>query len=650
MNEPAYRFGEFHLIPVRRELWRSGQRLTVQPKVFDTLVYLIQHRDRAVGRDELISAVWGRPDLTDNLLCQIVGRTRQLVGDTGEEQHSILTVPRFGYRWVRDVEMSSAEPEQVISPRPGPAKQWPRWAAATMALSVLCSVGFISQASKSGSHVETPIVATTIDARLANLRAALKHDRLDQARAIFLTFSDPDRARPDVRFEAAELAVKEGRYGDALNAYTALQADAGKNDALLAGKAAAGAGWSEFAQGQDHYPVAKQHYAHAIDLLRPLDGQEAQRALGQVWSRLGGLHTNLGEFDDATRAYAAARTALEGAGDGSALGGLENNIGLMFTYQFRYTDALPRLQRAADLCAKADDVTGELAARRNLVNLQLGMLQSAEALTSEPRLHELRDRLGDPVEASHLDLLRAGVLMANGRLSDAEVVLNALAGRPAPSDPQLAAVRDIVASELAFDRANWKEAAGHMQRALSSKWYASDSGLATLVRWRLIEALRELGDMPGLVKAAEASAEQGRANPDAPDIALYAALARGEAAAAQGDAAKAKAEFEQALAHADRNRSPYGSVQAYAAYTRFLVQHGDSTEARAIAERLDDWAKQDFTASLVQLNVYHAIGSTAWSAALVRTRRLAGERVIPAVLATPPSPVGASDTRMAATE
>lgn len=56
MNEPTYVFGTYRLAPARRELFDGDRLLTVQPRVFDTLTYLLQHRDRAVGRDELIAA------------------------------------------------------------------------------------------------------------------------------------------------------------------------------------------------------------------------------------------------------------------------------------------------------------------------------------------------------------------------------------------------------------------------------------------------------------------------------------------------------------------------------------------------------------------------------------------------------------------
>src|SRR5690606_8366402 len=66
---------------------------------FECLDYLLRHRDRAVGRDELVEVVFARSDVSDAQLAQIILRTRRAVGDDGHRQHSVRTVPRFGFRW-----------------------------------------------------------------------------------------------------------------------------------------------------------------------------------------------------------------------------------------------------------------------------------------------------------------------------------------------------------------------------------------------------------------------------------------------------------------------------------------------------------------------------------------------------------------------
>ena len=97
---PSYRFDRYELLPEARRLIHDGHDLAVGLRVFDVITYLVENRERAIGRDELISAVWGRVDAGDALLAQAVLKARRAFGDDGNAQHHIRTVPRFGYQWV----------------------------------------------------------------------------------------------------------------------------------------------------------------------------------------------------------------------------------------------------------------------------------------------------------------------------------------------------------------------------------------------------------------------------------------------------------------------------------------------------------------------------------------------------------------------
>lgn len=112
----TYRFAGIQIDPLARELRRHGELVALSPKVFDCLIYLIEHRDRAVGRDELIAAVWGKADVSDTLLGQTLLKARRTVGDDGSGQHAIRTIPRFGYRWVGEIEVEAQSPPTVEVP------------------------------------------------------------------------------------------------------------------------------------------------------------------------------------------------------------------------------------------------------------------------------------------------------------------------------------------------------------------------------------------------------------------------------------------------------------------------------------------------------------------------------------------------------
>ncbi len=114
-----YLFRTFRLDPAAREL-HDGDDLVVLPaSALDCLVYLVEHRERAVGRDELISAVWGRTDVADTLLAQTILRVRRALGDSGSDG-AIRTIARFGYRWIEETrevgEANVAASPTVVAP------------------------------------------------------------------------------------------------------------------------------------------------------------------------------------------------------------------------------------------------------------------------------------------------------------------------------------------------------------------------------------------------------------------------------------------------------------------------------------------------------------------------------------------------------
>ncbi|HKU97484.1 MAG TPA: winged helix-turn-helix domain-containing protein, partial [Vineibacter sp.] len=98
-----YRFGDCVLDHRQRALRRDGKPVTVEPQVFDLLRVLVEHRDRVVGRDELIDAVWGGRIVSDATVDSRVSAARRAIGDSGTAQSMIRTLPRRGFRFVATV-------------------------------------------------------------------------------------------------------------------------------------------------------------------------------------------------------------------------------------------------------------------------------------------------------------------------------------------------------------------------------------------------------------------------------------------------------------------------------------------------------------------------------------------------------------------
>jgi DNA-binding winged helix-turn-helix (wHTH) protein/tetratricopeptide (TPR) repeat protein len=125
-----YRFGDFVVDVPGRELRRDGEDVVVQPRVYDLLVYLIEHQDRAVDKDELQDAVWPGMFVTETALTRAVMKARKAVGDDAHTQSVIKTLHGHGYRFVAELapgendetEATAAEPLTVPTP-PEPASR-----------------------------------------------------------------------------------------------------------------------------------------------------------------------------------------------------------------------------------------------------------------------------------------------------------------------------------------------------------------------------------------------------------------------------------------------------------------------------------------------------------------------------------------------
>jgi adenylate cyclase len=83
----------------------DGTEITLRPKTFSVLHYLVKNPGRLVSKDELFDAVWANLSVTDDALVQSIGELRRALGDDG--QRLIKTVPRRGYRFETQVSVAA---------------------------------------------------------------------------------------------------------------------------------------------------------------------------------------------------------------------------------------------------------------------------------------------------------------------------------------------------------------------------------------------------------------------------------------------------------------------------------------------------------------------------------------------------------------
>jgi len=105
----------------RRELRRGAGAITLEPQVFDLLIYLLQNRHRVVSKDDLIASVWHGRIVSDSTLTSRINAARKAVGDSGDEQRIIRTLARKGFRFVGTVvESQDAAAGSTSAPIPPP--------------------------------------------------------------------------------------------------------------------------------------------------------------------------------------------------------------------------------------------------------------------------------------------------------------------------------------------------------------------------------------------------------------------------------------------------------------------------------------------------------------------------------------------------
>ena len=100
----------------RRELTCAGESVPLEPQVFDVLLYLLEHRDRVVGKDELFDNVWDGRIVSESTLTSRINAARRSINDTGKDQRLLRTVARKGFRFVGEVHV---DPAAAPAPFPG---------------------------------------------------------------------------------------------------------------------------------------------------------------------------------------------------------------------------------------------------------------------------------------------------------------------------------------------------------------------------------------------------------------------------------------------------------------------------------------------------------------------------------------------------
>ncbi len=112
LNRPIYRVGEIEIDAARNCLRRHNEEWMLRQKSFQVLLYLLEHRERLVTKEELLQNIWDGAAVTDDTLVQIIVELRKTLGDDSRHPRFIRTVPKVGYHFIAPV--AELSPTQLV--------------------------------------------------------------------------------------------------------------------------------------------------------------------------------------------------------------------------------------------------------------------------------------------------------------------------------------------------------------------------------------------------------------------------------------------------------------------------------------------------------------------------------------------------------
>lgn len=112
-----YEFGPYRVDPDERLLLKDQQPIALPPKVFETLLILVQHSERLVLKDDLMKTLWPDTFVEEANLSQNIFVLRKALGESAQSPHYVLTVPGRGYRFAGKVAAPAVEDGDLVVER-----------------------------------------------------------------------------------------------------------------------------------------------------------------------------------------------------------------------------------------------------------------------------------------------------------------------------------------------------------------------------------------------------------------------------------------------------------------------------------------------------------------------------------------------------
>ncbi|MBL4773324.1 MAG: winged helix-turn-helix domain-containing protein [Alcanivoracaceae bacterium] len=88
---------------------QSGNKIEVEPLVFDLIIYLIENRSKLVTREEIFENIWYNRIVSDATLSNHITKARSVLGDDGQSQNIIKTIHGRGYQFIAEIKVTAVQ-------------------------------------------------------------------------------------------------------------------------------------------------------------------------------------------------------------------------------------------------------------------------------------------------------------------------------------------------------------------------------------------------------------------------------------------------------------------------------------------------------------------------------------------------------------
>ncbi len=111
----CYEFGLFRLDTAKRCLLRESQTIPIAPKIFETLLALVEHHGEVLSKEDLMCRLWPNSFVEEGNLTYNISTLRKLLGERAPDHNYIVTIPGRGYMFVAEVNRVSIQQSKCLS-------------------------------------------------------------------------------------------------------------------------------------------------------------------------------------------------------------------------------------------------------------------------------------------------------------------------------------------------------------------------------------------------------------------------------------------------------------------------------------------------------------------------------------------------------